>query len=217
MMRKALLIAVAIHLAQGISSAQEKVVGTVTNSEGASVAGSLVGAFPSASKPDGSVVGDRPNPWATTDADGKFTISLPPGHYRIRAKDEADGYPDPIYWLNADPTAKFPEITVETKDVSDVHVVLGKRGGVLSGELIEQGSHAPIAKGKVTIRDARNANAYVEVFSDKGGHFRFTVPSKPLAVSASAAGYQAASFAGGAAITLLSGEHEEIVIELPKE
>jgi hypothetical protein len=215
MSRRLLFVALAIPLVQGTCPAQMKVVGTVTNSEGVSVAGSLVGAFPISPR-GGGVVGDRPNPWASTDADGKFSISLPPGYYRIRAKNEKDGYPDPIYWLSADPTAIFPEITVGTKEVSDVHVVLGKRGGVLSGELIEQGSLTPIPKGKVTLRDANNPNAYVEVFSDKGGHFHFTLPSKPIAVSASATGYGAASFAGGAAITLSSGEHKEIVIELPR-
>ncbi|HEY6766845.1 MAG TPA: carboxypeptidase-like regulatory domain-containing protein, partial [Candidatus Sulfotelmatobacter sp.] len=153
-----IIAALGILLVPYKMSAQARVTGIVTDSSGAPVSRAFVEALPISTSAAAATVGDRLNPWMPTDADGRFSLSVPPGRYRIRAKDEADGYPDPVYWLNADPKAIFPQVTVGAKGIPDIHVVLGSKGGVLSGELVDQGSRSPVPKGKITLRDASNSD-----------------------------------------------------------
>jgi len=134
--------------------------------------------------------------------------------YKIRAKDEVDGYPDPVYLLNADPTARFPEVPVEGQDVPGVRVTLGARGGILDGTVRDASTHRPIAHGKITIQDVRNPDAYVEVFADKEGHTQFAVPSRPLRISATADTYTPFSYEDGKEVTLSPGERRTILLEL---
>ena len=194
--------------------AQMTITGVVIDSSGAVPAHAFVEAIPRTSDGGKGTVGDRLNPWTPADVHGRFTISLPPGRFKIRAKDEADGYPDPSYWLNADPTAIFPEIIVDQKSIPNVRVILGRKGGVLDGEVLDLQSRGAVSGGKVTIRDAQNADAYVEVFTDASGHFRFTVPNKPLFISVTTAGYKTTAFAKGGEVVLSGGEHRSIVLEL---
>lgn len=198
------------------TGAEVTVSGTITDSTGSEVAHALVQALPRGGNAQGGSVGNRPSPWIQGDSHGRFKIRLSSGSYKIHAKDDVDGFPDPVYLLNSDSTATFPEITVGQNDISDVRVLLGKRGGILVGELIDQDSRGPVPHGKVTITDARNASAYVEVFADDNGRFEFPVPSKPLLLSAAAAGYKTASFGGGTEQTLSGGERREIVLELKR-
>jgi len=138
---------------------------------------------------------------------------LPPGRYKFLAKNEIDGYPDPILLLNSDKTTTFPEIAVSKKDISELRVVLGKRGGVLEGELVDQQSRKLVPRGTITIRDARDADVYVEVFADHAGHFRFAVPGKPILVSATVLGYKTTKIENGE-LELAGGEHHTIVVGL---
>jgi hypothetical protein len=197
-------------------AAGSTVSGVVIDSGGLEVAHALVEAVPMAgNEPEkGGTVGDRPSPWIQADSHGGFSISLRPGRYRIRAKDEADGYPDSIFMMNSDPTARFPEISVGEVDLSGVRVILGKQGGILTGEIVDLVSSSPVPRGKVTFRDARDPRAYVEVFADERGRFLFVVPNKPVLISAGANGYGIAKFAGGAEVALSSGERRSIVLEL---
>jgi Carboxypeptidase regulatory-like domain len=196
--------------------AEVTISGMITDSKGSRVEHGLVQAIPRGGNEQGGTVGNHPSPWIQADSRGRFKISLPPGRYKIHAKDDVDGYPDPVYLLNADSTAIFPEITVEEKDNSYVRVILGNRGGVLVGDLVDKESRDPVPHGKVTISDARNAKAYVEVFADASGHFQFPVPSKPLLLSATATGYSTTRFGGGTELTLAAGERREIVFELQR-
>jgi hypothetical protein len=193
--------------------ADSTVSGTVIDSRGMEIPNAMVEALPRPSGVRSGSVGDHPNPWIQTDSHGRFRIKLPPGRYKIEAKAEMDGHPDPIFMLNTDPTSRFPEISVQQQNISGVHVVLGKRGGVLAGEVVDQSGRS-IANAKVTIRDARNPHAYVEVFADKNGQFQVTVLSKPLLISATAAGYRASSFAE---LTLSQGEKRRIVLTLQQK
>jgi hypothetical protein len=213
----AIAFALILLTARGAVGAETTVSGTITDSTGSEVAHAFAQAMPRGDGEKGGTVGNRPSPWIQADSHGRFKISLPPGRYKIHAKDDVDGYPDPVFLLNTDSTATFPEITVGQKDISDVRVILGKRGGALDGELLDQESRSPVPGGKITISDARNANAYVEVFADASGHFQFTVPTKPLLISAMAAGYKAISFGGGAPVTLIGGERRQIVLELQRQ
>jgi hypothetical protein len=189
------------------------VSGTVTDSTGSESAHALVQAIRRVKSESSGTVGDHPNPWIQTDDHGRFRVNLARGRYKFQAKNEIDGYPDPIFLLNSDETATFPEVTVSQKDISDVRVTLGKRGGVLEGELIDQQSREPIPRCKITIRDARNADAYVDVFADQVGHFRFAIPGKPVLISATAPGYKTTKFENGE-VMLSGGEHHTIVVGL---
>jgi len=211
------LLASIISVVTAQASGQVRVSGTVTDSAGGSLPHAFVEALPLRTSDDRGTVGDRANPWTPADAEGKFSFVIPPGRYRIRGKDELDGYPDPVYWLNADSSAIFPEMTIAENGITDVHVVLGKRGGLLSGEVIDRSSRHPVPNAKVTFRDAHNADAYVEVFADKDGRFQFAVPGKPILVSASAAGHKTGKLDGGAELTLSGGEHKDIVLDLAPE
>lgn len=202
-----MLFAVRTTLAQTI------VTGVVRDSSGAAVAHAFVEAVPRMSDRGRGTIGDSLNPWTPADEHGKFRINLSPGRYKIRAKDEADGYPDPLYWLNPDPTAAFPEIVVALRDISDIRVVLGSRGATLEGE-VRDPTGAPVRKAKVTISDADQPQAYVEVFTNDMGQFHFTVPAKPIAIQATATGYVSSNLDGGERVTLSSGERRQVEIEL---
>ena len=109
------------------------------------------------------IVGNSGNPWVAADRSGSFSLTLAPGRYRLKAKDEVDGYPDPSFWVGVDPRAKFPVIAVGTTDIVGVKVVLGapRRCPKWPGPRCPE-SH-PVAGAKIRIEDARNSDAYVEV------------------------------------------------------
>lgn len=192
--------------------------GTVVDADGTPVSHAYIEALPVLSQfSTGTVVGNTPNPWIAADQSGHFEVALAPGRYRIRGKDEVDGFPDPTFWLNIDPKARFPVISVDNKNVAGVEVVLGSRGGVLLGSVQDADTHTPIAGAKIRLQDARNSYAFVEVFTDGTGHFRYTVRSKPIVISAVERGYKKTAFKAGAEVTLSPGEHREIEFELERE
>ena len=153
--------------------------------------------------------------WTPVDQDGKFQLTLSPGRYEIRAKAESDGYPDPNFMLSIDPLSDFPVVTANGGNLLNITVKLGTQGGILDGELIDQSTHQPVEKGKVTIADAKNPKIFVEAFTNKLGQYEFAVPNKALRISGSAPGYQSTHFEGN--VTLVGGEHRYIRLELPPE
>jgi hypothetical protein len=196
--------------------AETTVSGSVRDAAGNPVTHAYVEAIPVFAKDTGGTVGST-RPWVSADGAGTFSLSLAPGRYRLRAKAEADGYPDPSFWLNRDETARFPEIAVGNTDIKDIEVVLGTRGGILTGDLRDAESLKPLPGVKIRIQDARNVEAYVEVFTNSAGHFQYTVPAKPLLISGVAKGYRPASFEGGAEITPSSGGRRELQLRLKHE
>ena len=155
--------------------------------------------------------------WTNTDGHGQFHLLLKPGRYQIRAKAEADGYPDPNALFSADPSYRFPTISVVQSDISGVRVVLGAKGGILVGYLRDRQSHGAISHGKVTLRDARDPNGFVELTTDVQGRFQFTVPNKAFTILATAPGYKAAHFMNGQPLTLSGGEQRNIIVELDQQ
>jgi Carboxypeptidase regulatory-like domain len=83
----------------------------------------------------------------------------------------------------------------------------------LEGDLRDASTQQPIPNAKVTSRDAQSPDAFVEVFADKTGHFRFPVPSKPVHVIATARGHEAAQYEEDP-LSLSAGEHRSVKIEL---
>jgi hypothetical protein len=217
MTRRMVQFVVALALTGGslrVSASEVKrvVTGVVTQSDGAVAATASVAIFPLQEQ---SVAGDLT--WTRADSQGRFRLTLKPGRYVVRAKDEADGYPDPSFLLSADPNARFPEISVDETDVSGVRVTLGAQGALLEGSLTDRESQSPVSNGKVVIRDAHDHAVFVELTPDKAGHFQFTVPSKPLVISASAPGYVTAFVGNAEPVTFSGGEHRNITIELKHE
>jgi hypothetical protein len=140
--------------------------------------------------------------WVRTGKDGGFRLTLRSGRYEIRAKDEKNGFPDPNFLLSSDPRARFPEIWVNDADVSGVRVTLGTKGGIIDDVPRDEGTGQIISEGKVTISDARNPEAFVEVPVDKAGHFEFTVPRKPILIFATAPRYSTTYFGNKEELTL---------------
>jgi hypothetical protein len=163
----------------------------------------------------GGTVGDLP--WIAVDTSGHFDLTLAPGRYRIKAKDETDGYPDPSFCLNVDPKAKFPVISGVDNEVRDVEVRLGSQGGILTGVVKDIQTQKSLACVQIRIQDARNSDAYVEISSDRTGHFQCAIPRKPVVISAAARGYKCMVFENGEELSLSSGEHRAIEVELEHE
>jgi hypothetical protein len=191
-----------------IAIAQAKLSGVVLDSSGNPVP-SVVEAVPIIK---GGLAGSFH--WTSTDQRGRFQITLYKGRYQIRAKNESEGYPDPNFLLGADPLALFPEVDVSGQDISGLEVRLGSRGGILEGDLREARTSRQIANGKISICDIKKREVCVELSASESGHFQFTVPSKPVVVSAGAPGYKTAAFDGGAEVTLSGGDRRQIEIEL---
>lgn len=185
------------------------VSGTVTTSDGSSVEDAIVTAIPVGAS---TVAGEMPS--ARSVAGGAFKIELPQGRYILRAKKEADGYPDPNFLLASDARAVFPEVSVDGTDIAGIKVILGSKGGILQGTLRDQVSRRPISDGKVVIRDARDPRAFVELTTDKKGDFSFAVPSKPMVICAHASGFMRTCVANGREQTLSAGEHRSFTIDL---
>jgi Carboxypeptidase regulatory-like domain len=114
----------------------------------------------------------------------------------------------------SDAKAKFPGISVKRTDISEVRVVLGSKGGVLSGDLRDDATERAIPGAKVTIRDAWRHEVFVEVFVNEVGHFQFTVPNRPIRILATAPGYEATRYGKGAELTLSQGERRSVTLDL---
>ena len=199
-------------MSAGDVSPKRTVTGKVVGADGVVLASASIEAVPLGTVGDSGTVSAQK--WMATDNEGRFQISLSPGRYEIRAKDEMEGYPDPNFLLSADQSAKFPEVSVRNADISGLQVTLGGRGGVIEGSLRDADSQTAIPKAKITISDVTNHGVFVELFSDKEGRFRFTVPTKPIQVFATAPGYTSTYFLNGQDLILSGGEHRTIVLEL---
>lgn len=200
-----------------LAAANATVRGTVVDADGKPVSHASVEVRPVLSQFSEGVVGNTPNPWIAADQSGHFELVLAPGRYKIQGKDEEDGFPDPTFWLNVDPKARFPVISVDNKDVADVVVVLGSRGGVLYGSVQDADTRTPIFNAKLRLQDVRNSYAYVDIFTNHAGQFQYAVPSKPIVISVTAPGYKTTAVEAGAEVTLSPGERRQIDIELRHE
>jgi hypothetical protein len=209
---KALLVVGSLCLTSSQHEIAHTVSGLVTDAAGLALASASVAAIPVEEVASAGDFG-----WVRVDDQGRFRLALTPGRYVVRAKGEADGYPDPSFLLCADASSKFPEISVDGGDIPDVRVVLGTRGGILAGDLRDQITQQAVSRGKVTIRDARRHDAFVEVSANNEGHFQFTVPSKPIQITATAPGYRVTYYERGAELVLSRGERRTLIIELNRK
>ena len=207
-----LYIALSLYPPCNVAADSEKytVAGTVQSAEGTPIPNTLVTAIAMAAGSSGSASSVH------SDEDGRFRLLLSPGKYVIRAKKEAEGYPDPNFLLTANAKASFLEISVKSSNIEGLAVKLADRGGVLEGNLLDKDT-ARALSGKVLIRDARNPDAFVELGTDSTGHFQFAVPAKALLIIAVVPGYKEQYFDGGREFILSGGERRSISIELAHE
>jgi hypothetical protein len=200
---------VILFLNSVVAIAQAKLSGVVLDNSGNPVPVSVVEAVPVIQ--DGLAGSFH---WTSTDQRGRFQLTLYKGRYQIRAKNESEGYPDPNFLLGSDPVALFPEVDVAGQDISGLEVRLGSRGGILEGDLREARTLRQIPNGKISICDIKRREVCVELSANESGHFQFTVPGRPVVVSAGATGYKTAPFDRGAPVTLSGGVRRQIEIEL---
>jgi len=198
-------------------TAATNVGGTIRDALGNPLPHAHVTVIPQGKETRGGVVADLHNRWTAANDKGEFQLNLARGRYKIRAKAEVDGYPDPTFWLNADPLVKFPEISVGEKDITGLEIKLGKLGGFLNGSVFDRLSGNPLAGARLRLQDTKNSYAVVEVFTDTDGHFQFTVPSKPMVVSATAPGHKPMTFRSGEHLVVSPREHRHIEFQLDRE
>ena len=91
---------------------------------------------------------------------------------------------------------------------------MGRKGAVLVGRVLDKASQEAVHQAKITIRDAKRPEAYVELFTDKRGLFRFTAPSKPLIVFVTSDQYRAIYLDNSGEWTPSSGERRTVTFEL---
>jgi hypothetical protein len=205
-------LCVLTYLARAEAVRDYEVSGTVLTSSGRAVPGASVIAWPFIEGEGGVAASLHP---VRADHEGRFKLKLARGSYQIRAKDELHGYPDPSFLLSAGSGARFPNVKIEEADVHDVQVILGEQGGILRVYVREQGTMRPIAKAKVVVRDARDAEAFVELTADENGNIQFAVPHKALTLVAEASGYSSQVFQDGEVI-LANGDYRDLTFDLER-
>jgi hypothetical protein len=208
----ALGLSVSTSLALANVGREYSVAGIIVNARGNIVPGASVVAVPIAGR---GVAGSLH--WVPADAEGRFKLKLRRGSYEIRAKDDRHGYPDPSMLLSADPSARFPTVRVEDADVDSVRVILGEQGGILHILIRDRGTGRPIAGAKAIVRDARDAEVFVELNADDHGNIQFAVPHKALVIVAEATGYSAEMFHNGEEVELSNSDNRDIVFDLTRQ
>jgi len=198
--------------ASQIQTRTYKVSGVVLNAKGAGVTSARVS--PVLVSSEGSIGSTT---WVAVNDHAEFELHLKPGRYVIRAKDEAHGYPDPSFLLTRDEKARFPAVVVGESDISGVTVRMGAPGALISGSVVDETTGSPIPAATVTIRDARNAGAFVELTANNEGRFAFAVPSKPIVVHAVARGYTSVDYDRGAEFHPSAGEKMEITLSMKRD
>ncbi len=199
--------------------------GTVVDPAGRPAAGLTVYAF----RPDR--VGERVGTLATSDAEGHFLISgLAPGKYNLSACNEAEGYPDRIYYFY-ETTEPFPEVEVQPEEVtSGVMVRLGPKGGWVVGRVIDSETGRGLRVAGIIFYRADSTQEFMEggpnaLVWDKHAtdlsQFKILVPSnKPFRMKVTAPGRETWYYSPdgteqhAAAIRLAPGQTKEVVVPL---
>jgi hypothetical protein len=194
--------------------AQVEVRGKVIDTQGNPVARALVRAVPQGDK--GSFAGTFKLDWIIADDLGRFSMKLPSGQFRFLAKNERSGFPDPLFSVNHDTRSSFPDVVVGRKRIDRVKLVLSK-GGIFDATVIAAHVGTAINQAKVTIRDSSDPKSILEVFSDPNGHVEVALPSKPLVLNVSAAGFKSVELTKSNPYSIGIGERRAILVEMEQE
>ena len=169
MARASVLLALGLGLAASPSAyAQGSVRGKVVDAHGRAI----VGAQLHASK-DGEVSASAIQ-YVTSSDKGEFLISnLPLGSYRIFGKKEDEGYGDNSFEFYSDHLPPHVQITTEAADV-EVTVVLGPKGAILSGTIVEDASGRPRVASAI-LRKTKDPSKPIGI--EVNANFRILIPA----------------------------------------
>lgn len=145
--------------------------GTVIDQTGAPVAGAIVYAVA-----QGLTLEDPIPRSAKTDGNGAFDFhhSLDLGTYKVYARKDADGYPDPFDGFYSDPKAEAPEIELsQAHPRASVAVKLGPKAATVAGRVVDANTGAGV-KARLGFLDADGHGHSVSV--DGNGDYRIQVP-----------------------------------------
>jgi hypothetical protein len=143
--------------------------GTVTDQSGSPVVGATVYAVPQF-----LAFGDVKPRSVKTDRNGEFDFrsGLQLGAYKLYSQKDEDGYPDPFKSLDADSKFEVPKVVLTKRHSSaTVEVTLGKKAGVVTGQVIDADSGAATKALLVFIDQDGNRR---EILAD--GSFRVSLP-----------------------------------------
>jgi hypothetical protein len=135
----------------------------------------------------------RPISTVSTNDRGEFVMSgLPQGLYSLYTRKEDDGYPRTdfnIYSL----TDNDPQVAVYDSQPGDyITLRLGPRAARLSGRVVDANSKRPIPHADITVRRVDNPTRFLRTglqLPVENGEFELLVPSMPITLKVSEAGY----------------------------
>jgi Carboxypeptidase regulatory-like domain len=144
--------------------------GTLTDQVGSPVAGATVYAVPQFLTFEGTTPRSvKTNARGEFDFRGGFQI----GTYKLYARKDEDGYPDPLKGFYADLKVEAPSVALtEDHRSATVKVKLGDRAGVMAGRVIDADSGAPVKAFLVFLDGDGNRR---EILAD--GQYREILPA----------------------------------------
>ena len=143
--------------------------GTVVDQTGAPVAGAIVYAVA-----QGLLLDDAIPRSTKTDGNGAFDFHrhLDRGTYKVYARKDADGYPDPLDGFYTDPNAEAPKVELsEAHPTASVAVKLGPKAATVAGRVVDANTGAPV-KAHLGFVDGDGHGHSV----DADGDYRLQVP-----------------------------------------
>jgi hypothetical protein len=148
-----------------------EIKGTVTDEDGSPVPDATVYAVP-----QGLVLDDITLRSVQTDRNGRFDFrgGFAWEAYKLYARKDADGYPNPLDRFYADSKADAPQVDLTANHPSAaVAVNLGEKAGVVEGRVIDAETGA-VLKARLSFLDGQGNGRGVD--SDSEGKFRALLP-----------------------------------------
>lgn len=192
------------------------VKGRVIDSEGQPVANSRISIFPMDTATSGP-----PPPSATTDYDGRYSVSLPPyqGRTRLCAVKESAGYPDTQGLVFTSGNDNMPIVELVPNGIfENVDIRLGPPGGILKGTVVDAETGRPLWQARITLRRTDRPEAIYSTSLPPDAHFLFALPPVPIEVTAAAPLYAPWTYkdtiTGATSLVLQAAEHQTLTIRL---
>jgi len=203
--------------AQPDCSGRGGIDGVVLDLEGRPVAGAKVSIL----SEECAVTGIEPT--ATSDDQGHFLLrGAPTGLDGVYAQKPEAGYPDTTAAIYLDDSAPPPKVTVRSGEtVTGVVVRLGNKAGLISGEVVDEGTSQPVVTARIRISIPDNDRIMLSMGTDGTGHFHLLLPSRLVNFEVRAPGYKAWQFMGAQGppgiIHLQPEEKRELIVRLQKQ
>ncbi len=165
---------------------QGQITGQVVNEEGMPVSDAAVSIL----SEECVVVGIAPV--AKTDERGRFSLSgVPVGLNGVYAQKTESGYPDMTAAIYGDGAFPAPKVVISAgATTSNVVIHLGKKAGVVRGEIIDVDTLKPVITARIKISLPDNDRIMLSMGPDSAGHFSLLMPVKPVRFVVSAPGYE---------------------------